>query len=55
MSAVLACFGEAADPMVEGARLLELYQAQIVSTLRWGRLWLGNAAAARLLLAQHSS
>jgi hypothetical protein len=34
MSAVLACFGEAADPVVEGARLLELYQAQIVSTLR---------------------
>lgn len=34
MHALLAAFGEAPDPEVEGARLLELYQAQIVSTLR---------------------
>jgi len=34
MGAVLECWGEAEDPEMEGARLLELYQAQIVSTLR---------------------
>ncbi|KAL4425068.1 hypothetical protein ABPG77_010382 [Micractinium sp. CCAP 211/92] len=34
MHAVLACFGDSPDPVVEGARLMELYQAQIVSTLR---------------------
>lgn len=34
MHAVLACFGDSPDPVVEGARLMELYQAQVVSTLR---------------------
>ncbi|KAL4431040.1 hypothetical protein ABPG75_006296 [Micractinium tetrahymenae] len=34
MHAVLACFGDSPDPVVEGARLMELHQAQVVSTLR---------------------
>ncbi|PRW58658.1 HEAT repeat-containing 5B isoform X2 [Chlorella sorokiniana] len=34
MVALLAAFGDSADPMLEGARLMELYQAQVVSTLR---------------------
>lgn len=34
MAALLAAFGDSPDPMLEGARLMELYQAQVVSTLR---------------------
>lgn len=34
MRALLEAFGASADPMLEGARLLALYQAQVVSTLR---------------------
>lgn len=34
MAVLLAAFGDSPDPMLEGARLMELYQAQVVSTLR---------------------
>jgi hypothetical protein len=34
MIELVACWGDAPDPLAEGSKLLELYQAQIVSTLR---------------------
>jgi hypothetical protein len=34
MKTVVKRFGDVADPMAEGQKLLELYQAQVVSAIR---------------------
>ena len=47
MKAVVRRFGEVEDPLAEGSKLLELYQAQVVSAIRWAGGRAGGWAGGR--------